>query len=138
MVDAAVLLLFKVADFGLPHHLRTVFKHRLQLHVGTGDGDDLAGDGQNLAHLAYRLLKGAGDSIEGGQNQVAEGLPGQYAVGKTVGEQAFHNGLGVGQRLHAVADIPGWRHPDIPPEHAGSTPVVGHCHDRGEVFGIFF
>ena len=85
-MDAAVLLLFKVADFRLPHHLRSIFKYRLQLHVGAGNGDDLAGDGQHLAHLAHRLLEGAGDSVEGGQDQIAKGLPGQYAVGKAVGE----------------------------------------------------
>ena len=138
MVDTAVLLFFKVADLGLPHHLGPIFKHRLQLHVGAGDGDDLAGDGQDLAHLAYRLLKGAGHPVQRGQNQVAEGLPRQHPLGKAVGEQALHDGLRVGQGLHTVADVPRRRHTNIPPEHAGASPVVGHRDHGGEIFGVFF
>ena len=138
MGDAAVLLFFKGTDLGLPHHPGPVLKDGLQLHIGAGHGKDAPGDGQHLAHLSHRLLKGAGHPVEGGQDQVPEGLSSQGALLKAVGEQPLHDRLHVGQGLHAVADIPGGRHADVPAQHAGAAPVVGHSDHRRQVFGVFF
>ena len=138
MVDTAVLLLLEGGDLRLPRHPRAVLKDRLQLHVGAGHRNDFAGDGQHMAHLGNRLLKGACHSVEGGQEQIAEGLPRQGALGEAVGQQLLHDGLGVGQGFHTVADIPRRGHPQVLAQPPGAAPVVGHGDDGGEVPGISF
>ena len=136
--DAAVLGLLEPADFGLAHHRRAVFKGGLQLHVGVGHGQNPARDGQDLAHPGHGLVEGVGDAVEGGQNQVAEGLPRQTprVLGEAVRQQLRHDGLGVGQRLHTVADVPRRGHSQVLAQHAGPAAVVGHGDDGGQVFGI--
>ena len=138
MVDPAVLLLFEVIDLGLPHHPGAVLKDSLQLHIGAGHRDHTAGNGQHLAHLRDRLLKGAGHPVQGGQDQVAEGLSGQRPLGEPIGEQPLHDGLHIGQGLHTVADVPRWGHPHVPAQHPGAAAVVRYRHHRSEVPGIVF
>ena len=136
--DAAVLLLLEGADLGLPHHALPVLKGGLQLHVLIGHRQNPAGDGQDLAHPGHRLVKGPGDAVEGGQDQVAEGLTGETPrpAGEPVGQKLVHDGLHIGQGLHAVADVPRRRHAQVLPEHAGAAAVVGHGDDGGHVAGI--
>ena len=136
--DPAVLLFFKMVYLGLSHHTGPVFKDGLQLHVRTGNRDDSARDRQHLAHLADRLLKGAGHPIQGRQNQVAKGLSGEGALSKAVGQQLLHDGLRVGQGLHTVADITRGRHSNIPAKHSRASPVIRHSDDGGQILGIFF
>ena len=136
--DAAVLLLLKLKDLGLPHHGGAVLKGGLQPHVLIGHREDAPRDGQHLAHAGHRLIEGWVDPVEGSQDEVPEGLPGQppRAAGKSVAEQLLHHRLGVGQGLHAVTDIPRGRHAQILPQHPRPAAVVGHGDDGCEISGV--
>ena len=136
--DAAVLGLLEGADLGLPHHAGAIFKGGLQLDILVGHGQHPAGDGQDLAHPSHGLVKGVRDAVEGGQEQVAEGLPGKApgTAWKAVGQELAHHRLHIGQSLHAVPNVPRRGHTQVLPEHAGPAAVVGHGDDGSKVAGI--
>ena len=134
--DTAVLGLLAPGDPGLADDRGAVFKLRPELHIAGSDGQHPAGDGQNLAHPAHRRVEGRGNAVEGRQEKVPEALPGQGPLREAVVHQLAHQGLGIGQGLHAVADVPRRRHAKILPQAAGAAAVVRHRHDGGEVFRV--
>ena len=139
-LNAAVLLLLEGADLRLPQHPGAVLEGGLQRHVLIGHRQHPAADGQHLAHAGHRLVEGVGDAVEGGQDQVAEGLPRQVAraLRESVGQKLLHHRLGVGQGLHAVADVPRRGHTQILPQHARAAAVVGHGDDGRQAAGAAF
>ena len=135
--DAAVLPFLAVEDFRLAQDLGAIFKLCLQLDVGGGHREHPAGDGQDLAHAADRLIEAAaGNTVEGRQEQVAEALPLEGALGEAVVEQLSHQGLHVGQGFQAVSHVPRRQHPQFLAEYAGAAAVVRHRDDGGEVVGV--
>ena len=138
VVDAAVLLLFEAEDIALADNVGAVFKGRRQSHVRRRDRNDRAADGQHLPHAAHRLVKRAGDAVERCKQEIAEALPAQRAALKAIGQELLHDRLGVRERLHAVADIAGRQHPDVPPQHTAAAAVVRHGDDGGQIYRVFF
>ena len=138
VVDAAVLLLFEAEDIALADNVGAVFKGRRQSHVRRRDGNDRAADGKHLPHAAHRLVKRAGDAVERREQEIAEALPAQRAALKAIGQELLHDRLGVRERLHAVADVAGRQHPDVPPQHTAAAAVVRHGDDGGQIFRVFF
>ena len=138
VVDAAVLLLFEAEDIALADNVGAVFKGRRQSHVRRRDRNDRAADGKHLPHAAHRLVKRAGDAVERCEQEIAEALPAQRAALKAIGQELLHDRLGVRERLHAVADVAGRQHPDIPPQHTAAAAVVRHSDDGGQIFRVFF
>ena len=134
---AAVLPLLAVEYLGLPQDLCAVFELRFQLHIAGGHGDHPAGDGQDLAHAADRLVEApAGNAVEGRQEEVAEALALQRALGEAVVEQLPHKGLHVGKSLQAVAHVAGGQHPQLLTQDAGAASVVRHRDDGGKIVGM--
>ena len=136
LADAGIVDLFRVEDLALTEHAAAVVKLRLQPHILIGHGQHPAGDGQDVPHPVDRLVKRAGNAVHGRQEQIAEALPGQRAVGKAVVEQLLHGGLGIGQRHDAVADIARRQHPQILAQHAGAAAVVGDGDDGGDILRV--
>ena len=136
--DAAVLGLLTLGDPGLADNAGSVRKLRLKLHIAGGDGQHPARDGKYLAHPADCRVKGGGYPIEGCQEEVPEALASERALRKAVVHQLAHQGLGVSQGLHAVADVPRRKHPQILPQAAGAAAVIRHRDDGGEVFRVVF
>ena len=72
--------------------------------------------------------------VEGGQEEVAEGVPGEAAaVREAVLEEAGEQVFVVGQRGDAVADVARRQHPEFPAQHARGAAVVGHGDDAEQV-----
>src|SRR6185295_6686825 len=83
--------------------------------------------------LQDRLVEAPGHLREGGEEQVAEGVAGQGAVGEAVLEEPPHQRLVVGQGHEAVADVTGRQDAELAPQPAGRASVVRDGHDRGEL-----
>ena len=134
----AILRLLKCSDFRLSPHRRPILKGGFQRHIVVGHRQDMAGNGQNLTHFGNRLIKRAGDAVEGCQQQIAKRLTGKAALGKPVAQQLLHQRLGIGQRLHTVSDIARGRHSKVGPQHSRPAAVIGHGDNGGNVSGVLF
>ena len=133
LLDAAVLLLFKLKNLGFAGHPGFIFKNSFQLHVGVGHRQYPAGNSQNLAHAGHCMVEGIGNPVERCQQQIAKGLPGQAAFGKAVAQKLLHDRLHIGQGLHTVADIARRGHAQFLTQHAGAAAVVCHGNDGSQV-----
>ena len=135
-LNAAVLLLFTIENMGLAQHGSAIFKGGLQLDVFIGHRKHPPRDGQHLAETRHRLIKAGHNVVQRRQQQIAQTLTCQRAVGEPVGHQLSHQRLAVGQRLQAAADIAGSGHTQVLPQHTGAAAVVRHGDDGGDIPGI--
>ena len=115
-----------------------VLKLRLKVNILFRDRQHPASNGQHLPHLPYRLSKAAIDPVQGCHHEVAEVLPLQGSLLKTVGHQPFHDRLRVGKGQHAVPGISRRQHAKILPEHAAPAAVIGHGDNGRDVPGVAF
>ena len=72
----------------------------------------------------------------GRQKEIAEALARQLSLRKPVVHQLGHQGLGIGQRLQTVADIPRRKHPQVLPQPPGAAAVIGHRDDGRDILRI--
>ena len=123
-------------DRALAADLDAVLELRVQDDVVERRGQHPAADLEDVRGLLYGALEVAGHFGERGDEQVAEAVPLEAAVGEAVLEQAAHERLVVGERDEAVADVAGGRHPQVAPQAAGAAAVVGHRDHGGDVAGV--
>ena len=98
-----------------------------------GRGHDAALDGQHAPDLRDGGVERADDLGQRGQEDVAEGVPGQLAAIEAVPEEPVHERLVLGQGDQAVADVAGRRHREVAPQAAAGAAVVGQRDDRGDL-----
>jgi hypothetical protein len=119
----------------LAHHLSTVDRgHQVHRPGGGGQhptlhlqeqGDVLEGGGEVAADLG-----------QGGDDQVAEGVPAELPVGEAVLEGLRPHRVGVGQRAQAAAEVARRRDAGDLPQPPARPAVVGHRHHRGHLSGV--
>ena len=100
--------------------------------VGGGAGVDAAAGGEDLGAGLDGLGEVAGDAGEGGEEEVAEAVAFEIAVGEAVLEEAGEEGFVLGEGDEAVADVAGGQHLEVFAEAAGGTAVVGDGDDGRE------
>ncbi len=103
-----------------------------------GGGNHPAGGTEEAGRLVQADLDVSGRRHEPGDDQVAEGVAGEF-VG--VGIEALFEDLGqegvvVGQGHQAFAQVPGGDDAHLAPEAPGRAPVVGHRDDAGDGTGV--
>ncbi|MPN02157.1 hypothetical protein SDC9_149370 [bioreactor metagenome] len=81
----------RVTDIGFALNHGAVRHAGSQAQVFQGHRQHLAGDGQDLRHLADRVLEVLGHAVHGCQKQVAEALPFQGSFLEAVLQQFFHD-----------------------------------------------
>ncbi len=106
---------------------------RGERRVGGGGGVDAAAGGEDLRAGLHGLGEVAGDLGERGEEEVAEAVAFEVAVGEAVLEEAREQVLVLRERDHAVADVAGGQHVQVFAQAAGGTAVVGDGDDGGEV-----
>ena len=60
-----LLIFFGVEDLALAEHAAAVVELRLQMHVLIRDWQHAAGDGEDVSHAVYGLVKRAGNAVHG-------------------------------------------------------------------------
>ena len=75
----------------------------------------------------------AGDAGERGEEEVAEAVAFEVALGEAVLEEAAEQVLVLGEGDEAVADVAGGKHVEVFAEAAGGATVVGDGDDGGEL-----
>ena len=95
------------ADLGLAADRAAVVALGPEPHLLEGGRQHPPADLQHPRALAHREVEAPRDLGEGGEEQVAERVAGEIAVREPVLEQAAEEGLVVGQRDEAVADVAG-------------------------------
>jgi hypothetical protein len=96
-------------------------------------GQHAAADLQDPAALLDRQVEAPRDLREGGEEEVAEGVSRQVAVGEAVLEEAAEERLVVGEGDEAIADVAGRQHPQLAAQPPGRAAVVGHGDDGRDV-----
>ena len=129
VVDAAVLLLFRVEDMRFAHNARAVFKHGLELYIRVRHRQHAARDRQYLSHHGDGLFKAPRHAVERRKQQIAERLPLELPLRKAVAEKLLHHRLGVRERLHTLPHVTRRQNTHFTAQHAAPAAVVRHCDD---------
>ena len=129
VVDAAVLLLFRVEDVRFAHNARAVFKHGLELYIRVRHRQHAARDRQHLSHHGDGLFKAPRHAVERREQQIAERLPLELPLRKAVAEKLLHHGLGVRERLHTLPHVTRRQNAHFTAQHAAPAAVVRHRDD---------
>ena len=129
VVDAAVLLLFRVEDVRFAHNARAVFKHGLELYIRVRHRQHAARDRQYLSHHGDGLFKAPRHAVERRKQQVSERLPLELSLGKAIAEKLLHHRLGVRERLHTLPHVTRRQNTHFTAQHAAPAAVVRHCDD---------
>ena len=129
VVDAAVLLLFRVEDVRFAHNARAVFKHGLELYIRVRHRQHAARDRQYLSHHGDGLFKAPRHAVERRKQQVSERLPLELSLGKAIAEKLLHHRLGVRERLHTLPHVARRQNTHFTAQHAAPAAVVRHCDD---------
>ena len=138
VVDAAVLLLFRVEDVRFAHNARAVFKHGLELYIRVRHRQHAARDRQYLSHHGDGLFKAPRHAVERRKQQVSERLPLELSLGKAIAEKLLHHRLGVRERLHTLPHVTRRQNTHFTAQHAAPAAVVRHCDDGRQAVCIFF
>ena len=101
--------------------------------VGGGAGVDAAAGGEDLGADLDGLGEVSGDAGEGGEEEVAEAVAFEVAVGEAVLEEAGEEVFVLGEGDEAVADVAGGKHVEVFAEAARGAAVVGDGDDGGEL-----
>ena len=90
-----------------------------------------------VARICEDMLHGlgevSGDAGERGDEEVAEAVAFEVALGEAVLEELREQVLVFGERDHAVADVAGRKHVEVFAQAAGGAAVVGDGDDGGEL-----
>ena len=129
MVDAAVLLLFRVENVRFAHDARAVFKHGLELYIRVRHRQHAARDRQYLSHHGDGLFKAPRHAVERRKQQVSERLPLKLPLGKAIAEKLLHHRLGVRERLHTLPHVTRRQNTHFTAQHAAPAAVVRHRDD---------
>jgi hypothetical protein len=124
--------LFAGCDAGLAMNQRVVVHARGEGGVGGGGGVDAAAGGEDLGAGLDGSGEIAGDSGERGEEEVAEVVALEIAVGEAVLEELGEEVLILGEGDEAVAEVAGGEHVEALAEAAGGAAVVGDGDDGGE------
>jgi len=100
--------------------------------VGSGAGVDAATGGEDLGAGLDGLGEVSGDAGEGGEEEVAEAVAFEVALGKTVLEELGEQGFVFREGDEAVAEVAGGKDVEVFAEAAGGATVVGDGDDGGE------
>ena len=110
------------------------FQDGAQVERHAGGRQHLAAHRQHAVRLAHRLLEVAGHRGHGRDEQVAEGVVVEAGAGReAVLHELRHQRLGIGQGGDAVADVARRHDPQLLPQPAARSAVVGDRHDGGDV-----
>ena len=101
--------------------------------VGGGGGIDAAASGKNLGAGLDGLGEVAGNAGESGEEEIAEAVAFQVALGEAVLEEAGEQVLILGESDEAVAQVARGKNVEVFAEPAGGAAVVGDGDDRGEL-----
>ena len=90
-----------------------------------------------VARISAERLDGLGEVAghlgKRGDEEVAEVVAFEVAFVETVAEEAGDEALVFGERHHAVAEVAGGQHIEIPAEPAAGAAIVGDGDHRGEI-----
>ena len=129
MVDAAVLLLFRVENVRFAHDARAIFKHGRELHVRVRHRQHAARDRQYLSHHGDGLFKAPRHAVERRKQQIAERLPLELPLRKAVAEKLLHHRLGVRERLHTLPHVARRQNTHFTAQHTAAAAIVRHRDD---------
>ena len=102
-----------------------------------GRRNDLATHREDPAGLTDGVLEVSGDLGHGGDEEVAERVPGERSLAaEAVLEQLGHQGLGLGERGQALADVSRREHAVFLAKPPARAAVVGDGDDRHDVAGV--
>ena len=124
---------FGGGDVGFAAHDGAVVHAGGERGVGGGGGVDAAAGGEDLRAGLDGLGEVAGDAGEGGEEEVAEAVAVEVALGEAVLEKAGEEVFVFGERDEAVAQVAGGKHVEVFAEAAGGAAVVGDGDDGGEL-----
>ena len=65
LADPGIVDLFGVEDLALAEHAAAVVELRFQMHILIRDRQHAAGDGEDVSHAVYGLVKRAGNAVHG-------------------------------------------------------------------------
>ena len=106
-------------------------------HIDERGGEDGAAHVEDAAGLVDGRLEVPGNVGHGDDEEVAEGVALEPVAGaEAVLEEARHEGFGLGEGGHALADVAGGDHTEVLAQASGGTPVIGHGDNGGEVAGV--
>ena len=115
---------------------RSVREARREAHIVQRRGQDPPAYREDARRFRDRGLHAAGDLGHGGNEQVAERVAGHAhagAVVEAVLEELRDQGLGIGERGDAVADVAGGDDVQVATQPTARSAVVGDGDDRREV-----
>ncbi len=124
---------FRGGDVGLAVDERAVVHARGESGVGGGAGVDATAGGEDLGAGLDGLGEVSGDAGEGGEEEVAEAVTFEVALGEAVLEELGEEGFVLGEGDEAVAEVAGGKHFEVFAEAAGGATVVGDGDDGGEL-----
>ena len=126
-----------MADVAFPLNSITILELRPEPYIHICGGHHLSLHRQHPTGGRDGGFQISGDRRQGRKEQVAEAVAFQPAAGgEAVLEEAGEQGFFGGERCKAVADVPGWKHPQLPPQSAAAAAVVGHGDDGGDVAAV--
>jgi hypothetical protein len=124
---------FGGGDFGFAADGGAVVHEGGEGGVGGGGGKDAAAGGENLRAGLDGLGEVAGDGGERGEEEIAEAVAFEVAVGEAVLEELGEQVLVFREGDHAVADVAWGKHVELFAKAAGGATVVGDGDDGGEI-----
>ena len=121
-------------DVRLADDAMAVFERHAEMNVVERDRDDLAMDVEHFREFFDAVLETAHDVRKRGEQEVADGVPGNAAAFlEAVFKQAADD-LGVfRQRDDGTAHVAGWKNAEFVTQFAGRTARICHRDDGGKI-----
>lgn len=132
--DGEVGVVFGDVDVGFADDGFAVFERHAQVHVTERYRDDLSADVEHFAEFLDARFEVAGDVGEGGEQEVANGVPAHAVAALEAVFEKLADGVGVlGEGEDGAADVARRQNAELVAEFAGRTAGVGHRYDGRQV-----